>query len=186
MKTKLKRLMGLAGRLVHERRTLLFYVYEPGQGAGQADPRVSVYSSWAEIPASFRKVAVPAPWLSPLRRRLKRGEARLLCCSEDGRQVAAYGWIQDWRPFRRKYGALAQAGTMLGPYWTAPEARGRGLYGRLLAHSLFLCDRSRPILIGTSADNLASQRGIEKAGFGFRGRWQLRSYFGWFSRMRRL
>jgi GNAT superfamily N-acetyltransferase len=121
-----------------------------------------------------------------MRYRLRREEARLLCLSEDGLHLDAYGWIQDWRPFRRRFGALAQTGTMLGPYWTAPEARGRGLYGRLLAHSLSLCDRDRPILIGTSPENKPSQRGIEKAGFKPRGEWVLRLYLRFFSDLRRI
>lgn len=117
---------------------------------------------------------------------MRRGKARLLCFSEDGLQLDAYGWIQDWSLFRRRYGAIATEGVMLGYYWTAPAARGRGLYGRLLSHSLALCRKDRPILIATTPDNTASQRGIVKAGFQSRGEWEVCSYFRWFSWMRRV
>jgi hypothetical protein len=173
-------------RLVYEKKRFLFYGYDPGQGAGRPDPCVKVYGSWKDIPESFRRRAVPAPWRSAMRHRLRRGKARLLCLSEDGQHLDAYGWIQDWRPFRRRFGALARTGTMLGPYWTAPEARGRGLYGRLLAHSLSICDRDRPILIGTSPENKPSQRGIEKAGFSLRGGWEIRLYLRGISDLRRI
>lgn len=170
----------------HDRRSCLFYAYCSAQGTGREDPDVKVYDVWADIPENFRKIAVPSPWRSVLYHRMRRGEARFLCLSEDGRRLDAYGWIQDWRPFRRKFGALAQSGTMLGPYWTAPEARGRGLYGRLLGHSLSLCSTQQAILIYTSPDNVASQRGIEKAGFRRLGRWDLVVWFGIFSRLRKI
>jgi len=56
---------------------------------------------------------------------------------------------------------------MLGFYWTSPESHGQGLYGRLLAHSIAVCEqRNRiPLIIMASLKNNASQRGIEKAGF---------------------
>jgi hypothetical protein len=182
----MKRLLRLLWRQVHERRLFFFYAHDPKLGSGQADPHVKVYASWVEIPGRFRKEAVPAPWLSPMRRRLRRGEARLLCYSEDGQKLDAYGWIQDWRPFRRRFGALAQTGTMLGPYWTVPAARGRGLYGRMLAHSLFLCSLDGPALIYTEPGNLASTRGIEKAGFRFLGEWEFQRWFGAWTRLRRM
>lgn len=173
-------------RLVHEKRSCLFYSYDLERGAGRADPCVKVYGAWADIPKDFRKIVVPAPWRNAMYYRLGRGEARLLCLSEDGQRLAAYGWIQDWRPFRRKFGALARSGTMLGPYWTSPEARGRGLYGRLLGHSLSLCSTKQPVLIYTSPENAASRRGIEKAGFHPLGRWDLCVWLGAFSDLRKI
>ena len=173
-------------RFLHEHRRYLFYSYDPAQGPGLPDPRIRVFVNWADIPAQFRRVAVPSPWMNVMYYRLRRGKARLLCLSEDGRQLDAYGWIQDWSVFRRRFGAVADRGTMLGFYWTAPARRGQGLYGRLLAHSLALCDKTRPVLIATSPDNVPSQRGIEKAGFRRRGEWEGRVFFRWFSRMDRV
>lgn len=174
------------GRLVYQKRRYLFYAYDSKQGPGGLDPHVKDYGSWEEIPKPFRKIATPYPWLNVMYYRMKRGKARWLSYSEDGRQLDAYGWIQDWSIFRRRYGAIADRGTMLGYYWTAPAARGRGLYGRLLAHSLALCEKDRPIVIATSPDNGASQRGIEKAGFRSLGEWEGRIFFRWFSQMRRV
>ena len=180
------RIFKLLGRLIYEKRRYRFYGYDPKQGLGQEDPHVKVYAAWDEIPPHFRKVAAAHSRLNVMYYRIKRREARLLCYSEDGTRLDAYGWIQDWRPFRRRFGVLADQGTMLGFYWTAPAARGRGLYGRLLAHSLFLCRKERPILIATSPENKASQRGIEKAGFQSLGEWEGCVFFWRFSSMRRI
>ena len=182
----MKRAIRLLRRFVHERRVCRFYAYDPRQGTGQADARIRIYSTWAELPEAVRRRVLPRFRMNAMYYRLRRGEARLLCHSADGEQVDAYGWIQDWRPFRRKFAALAREGLMLGPYWTAPEARGRGLYGRLLGQSLSVCLKDRPILIYTSPDNSASRRGIEKAGFQPRGEWQLDVWFGCISRLRRI
>ena len=179
-------LIRLLLRFVFEKRRYLFYGYDPRQGGGQADAQITVYNRWEEIPRAYRRIAAAAPWRNAMFYRIRRGGARLLCCSPDGTRLEAYGWVQDWRPFRRRFGAVAVEGTMLGFYWTAPEARGRGLYGRLLAHSLAVCDRTRPVLIVTSPENKASQRGIEKAGFQPLGEWEARIWLRCFSRMRRI
>ena len=182
----MRRLVHLLRRFVLDRRRIGFYGWDPRQGSGAADPQVRVYERWQDIPRHFRTVAVPSPWTDAMFYRMKRGRAKLLCLSEDGRRLQAYGWVQDWSPFRRRYGAVAREGTMLGFYWTAPEERGRGLYGRLLAHSLTVCDLGRPVLIAASPQNRASRRGIEKAGFRPLGEWETLTVFRWFSRMRRV
>ncbi|MDY0144450.1 MAG: hypothetical protein RBS84_00480 [Kiritimatiellia bacterium] len=182
----MKRFVKLLGRFIYEKRRYLFYGYIPEQGEGTADPHVKVYAAWDEIPPRFRRRALGTSWMNAMYYRLRRGEARLLCYSEDGQRLDAYGWIQDWRPFRRRFGALAKHGTMLGFYWTAPEARGRGLYGRLLSHSLTVCSKDHPILIVTSPENKASQRGIDKAGFKSLGEWEGRILLRWFSQMHKI
>jgi len=55
----------------------------------------------------------------PTVRRQKRGQAKLLGLSDRESKFPAYGWIQSWKPFRRKFGMLADDVVMLGPYWTA-------------------------------------------------------------------
>ena len=182
----MRRLLKLLRRFTYERRRYLFYGYGSRQGLGYLDPHVKTYDSWTEIPRHIREMAVPNPWMNVMYYRLQRGQARLLCYSETGARLDAYGWIQDWRPFRRRFGVIAARGSMLGYYWTAPDMRGRGLYGRLLAHSIYLCPKDQPILIDTSPKNRASQRGIEKAGFEFLGEWEERVFFRWFSKMRRI
>lgn len=182
----MKHFFHLLKKLIYERQQYVFYSYDPRQGAGLVDPRVKVYDSWSEIPVHFQKIAAPSPLMNAMYYRLKRGEARLLCYSKDGQELDAYGWIQAWTPFRRKFYAIAQNGTMLGPYWTAPTARGQGIYGRLLAHSLSLCAKEKPILIYTSPENKASQRGIEKAGFSPLGEWDCQILLRTWSRMRKI
>lgn len=168
----------LLKRLMRERRSCLFYAYAATQGTGCAQANIRVFTNWGSLPEAWRRLIVPAPWLDPKFYRLGRGLARLLCCSEDGRTLDAYGWIQDWKPFRRQFGALATEGTMLGPYRTIPHARGRGLYQRLLLHSLSVCSLDKPVLIYTTPDNVASRRGIEKAGFRFLGTWVIERRWG--------
>ena len=68
---------------------------------------------------------------------MKIGNAKLLCYSEYNQRLQAFGWIQTWKPFRHKFGRLAKDGVMLGPYWTEPHNRGRGLYGKLLSKNRF-------------------------------------------------
>jgi hypothetical protein len=167
------RLLQLAKKVLYEKQQCRFYQYDAGQGTGASNAAVAVYESYAEIPPQFRKAAVPSRYLNVMYYRLNRGAARLLCYSEDGHNLHAFGWIQSWAPFRRKFGMLAKDGVMLGPYWTAPEHRGGGVYGKLLQHSLSLCPRTKPILIYTSADNVSSQRGIVKAGFEPLGEWMI-------------
>ncbi|MDY0149073.1 MAG: hypothetical protein RBT03_03190 [Kiritimatiellia bacterium] len=171
-------------RLIHEQRHYLFYSYQAGQGAGHADEHVHVCDTWAAIPSSWREIVAPSPWRDPKYYRLRRGAARLLCYSGNGQTLEAYGWVQDWRPFRRKFGKLAADGTMLGPYRTVPQARGQGLYGRLLMHSLSICSKEKPVLIYTAPENVASQRGIEKLGFRFLGEWVLDRWLVGFVRLR--
>lgn len=182
----MKHLARLLGRLVYEKRQYKFYGYQPGQGDGRTDPHIRVYETWGDIPIRFRKIAAAAPWRNVMYYRMKRGGARLMCYSEDGERLDAFGWIQDWRPFRRRFGAIAREGTMVGFYWTAPESRGRGYFSRLLAHGLALSDKKRPIIVCVGTENVASWRGVEKAGFASLGEWEGRVWFRCFSRMRRI
>ena len=155
---------------VGSRERAVCYRYEPArQGTGKRDPAIQVFDSGTPPPAGIRRQMTALAgrlgyW--EMWRRTARHGGKLLCLL-DGSQVVAYGWTQGWAPFRRRYGWLAQEAVMLGPYWTAPAHRGRGLYGRLLAHSIAVCNErdDMPLLIMTSQENRASQRGIHKAGF---------------------
>ena len=99
-------------------------------------------------------------------RRLRRGIA-ILSLLPDGARIAAYGWLQTWRPFRRRFWWLTDDAICLGPCWTHPESRGRGLYSRMLSHTLAICRQrfSKRIIVWADADNIPSRRGIERAGF---------------------
>jgi len=109
--------------------------------------------------------------------RLKWGDAKLLCYSDDGDDLQAYGWIQSWKQFKREFRMISGDGVLLGPFWTAPSQRGKGLYGKLLQHCLFHSPATMPVFIYTSPENTSSQRGILKAGFELVGEWIISMWF---------
>ena len=170
-------LLQLLGKVVYEKKHYLFYRYDLRQGAGEPYDEIRVYGSYKEIPHKFREVAIPSRSFNVMYYRLKLGYAKLLCYSDNNHMLKAYGWIQSWRPFKHKFRMLAVDGIMLGPYWTAPKHRGKGIYGKLLKHSLFLCQKEKPILIYTTPDNISSQRGVLKAGFEPYGEWIIKVCF---------
>lgn len=163
-------------RIIYKRLHCVFYSYCEKQGEGATDNHISVYSSWTEIPCLYRKIVMKSPWLNVMFYRLRSGDAKLLCYVGEDQKIKAYGWIQDWRFFKRRFRDLATEGTMLGPYWTKAEERGKGYYQLVLQHSLSLCPKDKPILIYTSPGNIASKRGIEKAGFAYTGEWLIRDW----------
>ncbi len=103
---------------------------------------------------------------------------RLLYLAEGGRFLA-YGWIRAWDPFPRRLRWLAPRGTILGDFWTAPESRGRGLYGRLLKHCLAIREdgREAAVIVYAATWNRQSLRGLEKAGFVRLGKYEIVSRF---------
>ncbi|MFN0135403.1 MAG: GNAT family N-acetyltransferase [Phycisphaerae bacterium] len=99
--------------------------------------------------------------------RLKKQQASLLVLSDDPDPIA-YGWLQLGPALRYEFGWLTEPWLCLGPYWTDEQQRGKGAYGRLLTHSLHIYRERFPqhtAYIWAQADNAASIRGIEKAGF---------------------
>lgn len=177
--------LSLARRLwqfaFRRREVRVVFAYCRRQGAGREDAAVSCYDARNPPPPAIADQVDGAQGLLGrllMRRRLRQGGARLLCLQED-EKVLAFGWIQQWRYFRRQYAWLTDRGICLGFFWTAPEARGRGLYGRLMAHAIALCPRREelPLLIWTHPDNRPSLRGIEKAGFLRLGTYQISRYF---------
>jgi len=183
----MNRLVALGKKAVRTKRTYLFYRYSKGrQGEGEPHEAVRVYAAYRDIPVTFRQVVLPRRYLNVMYYRLQRGLAKLLCYSEDGRRLQAYGWVQAWQPFRRRFRMVAERATMLGPYWTAPDERGKGIYVRLLRHSLYISPKDAPVLVCTSPHNVPSQRGIEKAGFEPVGKWEVTVWFRWLVRWRKL
>jgi len=166
----LRTLWLVARRAFWRRSTELVYRYcRETQGQGVQDPNIVCYDAANLPPEHLARELFPSGGLfgfNLMRRRMNRRGARALCLIEDG-QVMGWGWVQDWQPFRRKYRRLAANARMLGPYMTFPAFRGRGVYGRLLKHSITVCeDRDRvPLLIFVRPHNHSSIRGIEKAGF---------------------
>lgn len=175
------RLLSAAKKLIHDEREYIFYLApEARPGQGEPTEEIRVCESYAQIPPPFRGVVLPKRFLNVMYWRLQRGQATLLCYSDDGDTLQAYGWIQAWKPLRRKFSMLAKDGIMLGPYWTAPEHRGKGLYGKLLDRSFALCRGKTPVFGCTAPENAPSQRGVAKAGFEPLGQWVVSTWFRWF------
>jgi GNAT superfamily N-acetyltransferase len=102
--------------------------------------------------------------------RVREGNAPYLACL-DGRPVAV-----GWSAHRRGHiGSLARAFELppasryLWDFYTVPELRGRGIYPRLLQAALDTDTEATRFWIGHDAENVASRRGILKAGFGVVG-----------------
>lgn len=160
------------------RRSYIFYKY-PSEREQQFVPleKVSVYRSIKSIPANYKKVVLRRRLINPMFYRLARGDAILICYSKNSKQLQAYGWIQTWEPFKHKFKAISNEGVLLGPFWTAPEYRRKGLYTKLIEHCLYICRNSPTIYIFTDPDNFPSQKGIISAGFQLKGKWQITAFY---------
>ena len=156
-------------RRLAEIRTYAVYGERPEQDAQRFDELIGTHD-WANLPSPgvrelYQRFVGPVGRRLMLSRLARRKAIQLLIV--DNSTLVAYGWIQDWSLFRRQFRWLTDDGVCLGPYWTHPDCRGRGLYGRMLRHSLAIT-RERHFgraFIWADADNTASRRGIEKAGF---------------------
>jgi len=176
--------------VVGSRETSCIYTYcRQKQQAGAKDPSVEVFDARTPPPPRVKElVSAKVGWIGYwfMHRRMVRYGGKLLCLRIDG-ELAAYGWIQGWRPFRHRYRWLLDDAIMLGFFWTAPRFRGRGLYGRLLAHSIAVCDeRERiPLIVAVGVSNTSSQRGVDKAGFTRIGVYEMtRRFFSLFTSVR--
>lgn len=164
--------------LFFDSRVYVFYTIDASTQKHDAENScadIKIYDD-PDIDLGQLKRVLPFLFGHPLYHRFKQRRAKLLCLEKEG-VVAATGWIQTWHPFRRKFKHLAREATMLGPYWTHPEERGKGLYKKMLRCSLSCVSADIPILIYTSPQNLASQRGIESAGFRKLGVYRVRLIF---------
>ena len=130
------------------------------------------------VPADFRQLGpasaellastMGAPSVEEVLRRFRSG-GRCYTAWVGG-QLASYGWVS----FKEEYVGEFNLRVRLVPgeayIWdcfTLPAHRRHGLYSALLAH--VLCDLEAGsvcrVWIGADADNVASQRGIARAGF---------------------
>jgi len=147
--------------------------------------KIVEYNQYSQIPKYVIKKIIVYPFFSSLYYRLNSKNARLICI-DNGIELIAYGWIQSWKPFRRKFGWIFKNAIMLGPYWTNEKYRGKGIYGSLLQYSITHISNDIPVLIYTSLDNVSSQKGIEKIGFDKIGDFRIFLFFRSFSIYRKL
>jgi GNAT superfamily N-acetyltransferase len=138
-------------------------------------PRPAIKPS---VPADFRQLgpasaelltaAMQAPSVAEVLRRFRSG-GRCYTAWVDG-HLASYGWVS----FKEEYVGEFNLRVRLLPgeayiwdCYTVPAFRRHGLYAALLAD--MLCDlEAGPVCrtwIGADSDNIASQRGIARAGF---------------------
>jgi len=102
----------------------------------------------------------------PMFNRLRHHGALLLMLVENS-ELLGFGWLQSGRAMRREFWWLDDHVLCLGPFWTHPAHRGRGVYGRLLGAAVAECRRRgwNRSYIWAQSSNISSIRGIEKAGF---------------------
>jgi RimJ/RimL family protein N-acetyltransferase len=92
-----------------------------------------------------------------------------------------YTFVTPGHRYRRLFPIITEPRALLiGPCLTEAELRGRAIYPRVLQHvvaTLAECGYG-PFYIDTSLDNVASIRGMEKAGFKRCGVWRGRRALG--------
>jgi hypothetical protein len=150
------------------------------------DSSIKVYSDYNEIPGFVRKKLLLYPLVNSMYHRIKQHQATLHCIYSDN-QLVSYGWIQSWKPFKRKFGWLFKDSIMLGPYWTESQNRGQGYYVRLLKYSIAASGEKSHMVIYTSPENQSSIRGIVKAGFNLKGVYRINfafRFFQWHKKIR--
>ena len=177
----------MIARVIGSSRDFCVFANSPAQGGGVREVGIEVYDSGRLPPENVR--AALDRHAGKLRSRVMLSRMRrhggMLLTVMDGPILHGYGWVQTWRPVKREFWWLADNAICLGPYWTHPDLRGRGIYGRLLSRSLFECRRRGwdALYIWSGVDNAPSIRGIEKAGFRSLGRHRVSTYL--FGRVRR-
>lgn len=116
----------------------------------QCDPAGQVMAAFTDV-RNDREA-----YLAKLRRLLADDGVLLLVAEVDGEVVgSASTWLRDGRPEVT--------------YWVRRDRWGRGIAGLLLA-GLLERTPARPVFGGAAADNLASRRVLERAGFELVGR----------------
>jgi len=91
-----------------------------------------------------------------------------------GREYCHSAFVTPAERYRKVFPVIEPDGALLiGPCFTDPEYRGRGIYPHVLRHiaSVLGARGYGPFYVHTSPDNAASIRGVEKAGFRRLGCW---------------
>ena len=128
--------------------------------------KTAIFDDAREMPEKLRRELFGRGWPNVLYLRLIRKKARVVVLSSPTGECVGYGWIQDWRLFRRLFKCVGNVDYMVGPGWIHPDHRGRRLHPVLLAERLRYLSPSAGV-VSTFADtwNVASIRGIERVGF---------------------
>jgi GNAT superfamily N-acetyltransferase len=87
-------------------------------------------------------------------------------------EPAGYGWVATREAAIERLGLILTLGSGERFFWdfvTLPEWRGRGIYPRILQRMIASDSEASRIWIGHDIPNVASRRGIVKAGFQFCG-----------------
>jgi hypothetical protein len=162
----IKFLLSLIKKFFFESNTYSIYTYVHQDTPEPPNPSdVEIFNKYSDIPYTIRENVLKYHLINPLYYRIQSGLATLLTIMNNS-ELIAYGWIQKWEPFKKKFGWVANnEAIMLGPYWTNPDYRGKGYYGQLLRKSIILSKSKVCLIIYTDKSNLASRKGIEKEGF---------------------
>jgi hypothetical protein len=152
-------------KIVFESDEYKIYSYSGSdQFSNYVDAEIKVYANYSDLPELLKKEILNNQIINSLYYRLNLKHAILLTIHNET-EIIAYGWLQTWHPFKRKFGWIYKDAMMLGPYWTNELHRGKGIYGRLIKQSIALAKPNIPLMIYTRPENISSQKGIEKMGF---------------------
>ena len=151
-------------RIIWDSDHYLIYQYNSEvQGDGKDFGEIKSYNNLGLLPSKYESILFNGFFSFNMKRRLENSDTKILCYVEND-ELIGYGWLQDNKYFKRKFGWIKEGATMFGPYWVSPLHRGRGIYGELLQQSIFE-NGPKPAIIFTNPMNIASQKGINKEGF---------------------
>lgn len=132
------------------------------------DPEIQLYSRENPMPdhVADDMARMMGAWaLRVFKWRTARGHSRVYVFPAE-RGAASYAWVSDMCLYR-KYFKIAGPGWMLGPYATREDHRRKGLYARLLRHTLThlagIDNRVRWAF--ADVDNVVPRRAMEELGF---------------------
>ncbi|MBS4033782.1 MAG: hypothetical protein KGZ85_04905 [Ignavibacterium sp.] len=161
----------------------VIYEFIPEKIVSEIDNEIRVYTNITNIPSKIFKKIIPNKYLNIMFYRLSFGQAVLLCLLYNTNLIA-YGWIQSWKSFKKKFrmiDTVKYETYMLGPFWTDSNFRGKGYYGRLIENAIIFSGENKRSIIYTSPHNTSSKRGIEKAGFSKIGSFRITFIFRFIS-----
>ena len=94
--------------------------------------------------------------------RMRRGQARAYAPETDGAPVGCW-FTQDWSLFQRSMGLRGESRLVLGPGWTDPPYRARGIFGWMMNHAISAeAQRGYPRPYGVApVTNTPSRNGVK-------------------------